>query len=145
MGRRCLRLDFNGRGEVGCRSDVEEAMSVVTNIILTGFNGCEPMFDNRIVECLQKFLGSQHGHPRLVEVSEHATTGGKAMETFVWVAACNYLNVDSFIECYRDAMRTHRGRGSKPQLFIRRDQENQFQEIPHTDPICTWKPKEDWF
>jgi len=93
-------------------------MSVVTNVLLTG------IYSAPVAVRLNGWLDEQERVGRLVEVSGHAG-GYKAMETYVWAGAFNYLEVDRFVEAYRAAM-AGQIRRDGIQLFVQRQDDSAF-------------------
>jgi len=107
-------------------------MSVVTNILLTGRFGVDPVsgdYGSLVVNRLNEFLAQGGRKDRLVEVSYHAG-GTKCMETNVWLGAFNYLDNQGFIkvyvEAYRELQKELSGDDLYTQLFIQKDEQYQF-------------------
>jgi hypothetical protein len=88
-------------------------MSVVTNVIVSGFAGCYPDSHRTVIDALNAFLSKPvtKTNPEpdpsdslgdLVRVDQHAG-GTRAMESFVWIGAFNGLPVPEFIAVYQAA------------------------------------------
>ncbi len=115
-------------------------MSTVTNVIVSGHAGCHPNLPvcRTLIDGLNEFL-YENGFPegdernRLVYVSDYAG-GTRALETEMWLGAINGLKVPEFIARYQDLCRDKIGGDStKPQLFLNRQDDDRFHEIP-------WQP-----
>lgn len=108
-------------------------MSVVSNVMLTGL-GC-----GVVAKRLNSWLNdekAERNFGELRQVDKHAG-GRKAMETDVFMGAFNYLPDAEFIAAYRalalpGVLRTLGGL-SNVQLFLCRQDDNTFQEIPQKD------------
>ena len=117
-------------------------MSVVTNVILSGFAGCRPDFHRTVVDALNAFL-SQRESPlgELAQVDQHAG-GRKAIECYVWMGAFNYLEIGEFVDVYQKSLGTITDPQTRPQLLLKRQDDDKFYEVPNKDDYRTWHYRE---
>ena len=108
-------------------------MSVVTNVLLTGI-GCE-----RVADLLNLWLNDpahERTYKSLLRIDGGAG-GTRNMETDVFAAGLNWLEVPEFIDEYRRviAQETRKCRSGlgHVQLFICRQDDMKFNEIPQTE------------
>lgn len=114
-------------------------MSVVTNVLVSGFGGCDPSGCNILIDALNDYL-REHELGRLTQIGKHAG-GTRAMETILWGGAFNYLCINEFIKIYQD-MQPNIRTPIRPQMMMKRQDDNVFYTIPNEDDGREWHYRE---
>lgn len=102
-------------------------MSVVTNFMLTGLYLRNE--NNPLITRLNAYL-KEHKHDTFREVSTHAG-GKKALETHVWLLACNHITteqVGNIVDIIANYVRARKFDGSGFQLFVNQQDELTWQQ-----------------
>ncbi len=126
-------------------------MSVVTNVIVSGYAGCysDPKLSpacRKVITALNEWLAKPvtklNSEPvnslgQLMPVDQYAG-GTRAMETNLWLGAFNYMPIGEFITVYQRAVASIQGDSTLPQMLMKRQDDDKFHEVPNKPDYRMW-------